>query len=697
MLFLVITLSFLLFDSVILFCNTKPSVLVDSLLKELDKITDNGILKKNDENSLIMFNEILHFYRYKNLDEAIEFANKYEKQIRKFKKSNQKATTYNKIGNIYHDLGKYNLAIENYSECLNIFKELKEPIGICNSYNDIGYIYSKLQIYDLAIKNYFLGASYTKSMINDDFVKSYAHTLSNIAYDYFNLNKVDSAIYYGEKSKKMFVKVQRYIKTAQLNNYLAEFYADKKLIAKSISLTDENLQNLDTTIIEDIRYLGHTYRIRAKLFYYQKQYDLSILNINLALKLLEKIELYSEINKCYNVKSVVLNKMGRIDEAIQVAELSYKMSSERNSFTENYNNVDLLANLYEQKKDFTKSIYYFKISKVLSDSLFDNYNKEIVNKFNIENELKNKELQLELISKKDEIDNLWVTILTYFICLSIVVFIIFYFLLKKQIKTNNNLNNSIIEKDKLNEKLITSENNLIEINNTKDRFFGIISHDLKGPISSFYTATGLLIEDYEKIDDKEKLELLILIKDNAFKLSELLKSLLNWARSQQGQLVPNPTKINVSIFIQASIDLLKHLALNKEIKLINSVKNDIYIEIDKSMFANVLNNIINNSIKFSYPHSQIVIRDFIIQKDNKDYLAIDIEDKGVGIKEENLQYLFKIEHQIITYGTMKEEGTGLGLILCKEYMNKNNGDIIIKSSEGFGTTVTLILDKTLNL
>lgn len=692
-----ITLSFLFFDSVILYCNEKPSVIVDSLLIEFEKIKDNGKIKKNDEKSLSKLNDILHLYRYKNLDEAIEFANKYEKEIRKFSKSNQKATVYNKIGNIYHDLGKYNLAIENYSKCLNIFKEIKEPIGICNSYNDVGFIFSKLQLYEIAIKNYQLGASYTKSMSNDSYISSYAHSLSNIAYDYFNLNKVDSAIFYGEKSKKLFLKIKISPKVAQLNNYLAEFYSFNKMINKSIELTDENLKNLDTLITEDIRYLGHTYRIRAKLFYFLNNYELSLININIALHLLEKIELYSEVNKCLNIKSIVLNKLNRLDEAIKVAEFSYKMSSKRNSFSENYKNVDLLANLYKQKKDYKKSIYFYEISKTLTDSLFANYNKEIVNKFNIENELKNKDLQLELVSKKDEIENLWVTTLKFLICLLILVFAVFYYLYKKQIKTNNYLQKSLIEKEQLNEKLIISENNLIELNKTKDRFFGIISHDLKGPISSFYSATDLMIDEYEKFNDTEKLELLNLIKSNAYKLSELLKSLLNWARSQQGHLIPNPTKINVSFFIQDSVNLLKHLAKKKQIVIVNNVKNDIFIEIDKSMFVNVLNNIINNSIKFSYPHSQIIIRDYNITKDNKDFLAIDIEDKGIGITEENLNYLFKIEHQISTYGTMKEEGSGLGLILCKEYLNKNNGDITINSKLGIGTTVTLILDKTLNL
>lgn len=670
------------------------SVIINNLEKKLLLVTNNFEFKsKNDIEALTIANDLLHHYRNSDPQKAIKFGENFINQTKNWNDSPAKAITFTKMGNIYHDLGKYHLAIDNYSSALKIFEKIKDSTSICSSYNDIGYIFSKLQMYDMAIKNYFAGTNYVKYNNDKSYINNLAHAYSNISYDFFNLKQVDSAIYYGKKSRELFRSINSRERIAQLNNYLAEYYAYNNDFNTALSINKSNLDILDTFLIEDRRYLGHTYRIMSKLYIKLDNKNQALESIEKAIKILEEIDLFAELNKCLVIKSNILKSQDKIQDAIVVLEEALKISKNRNSFTENLINTEGLANLYNLKGDLKKSIYYYNLNKILYDSLINIYNKEIVNKVNVGDELKNKDLKLELISKKNEINGLWLKVLGFSIILFFIFFLIIYLQFKNKSKINEQLKKVLNEVETTNLKLKNSERNLLEINRTKDRFFGLIAHDLRGPISSFHTATGLLIDEFETLSNSEKLDFLLLIKDNAKRLSNLLNSLLQWAKSQQGQIIPNPSNIDVNSIVEETIHVLKPLANKKHIKLVNQVDKNHCVKVDSGMIGTTLNNIINNSIKFSYPHNEIILRSFEIIENNKNYIALEIEDFGIGIDPERLKTILSIEFNNSTPGTENEEGSGLGLVLAKEFIEKNNGIIKIKSEFEIGTVITICLPK----
>lgn len=663
-------------------------------------VEQNYKLKINDYAQLKNCNDLLHFYRNNDPKLALLFVKLLEPQVKQFKNHQAKANFTTKVANIYHDIGKYHLAIDYYSKSLDVFIDLKEYPAACNSYNDIGYIFSKLKLRDFALKNYFLGVNTVlKSNPKDsnynekEYYYSLAHSYSNIAYEYFDLNKVDSAIFYGKKSKNLFIKINNINRIAQLNNYLVEFYLSKKDFKTSEKLLNDNLMMLDTNLVEDTRYLGHTYRIKSK-YMIEIGNDIEALNnIDTAIVILNQIELHREVDKCYNIKANLLVKLDRVEEAIKIGNIAYNVSKQRDSFTENLNNTELLAKLYNINKTYDSAIYYYQINKSLNDSLFNIYKLDIINKFNVENELKNQELKVALISKSNEVNRIWLTVLGG----SIVVILIFFIILYKQFRNksviNDKLRNAIKEIEDTNFKLQTSQQKLLDSNRQKDRFFGIIAHDLRGPISSFHTATGLLIDEFENLTDEDKLDFLKLIKDNAQRLSKLLNSLLSWAKSQQGQIIPTPTKVNVNSLINDSVSTLNHLAIKKNIKLINNSNEKDCIEVDVNMLNTSLNNVINNAIKFSHQYSSIQINTFEEKINNLDYIAIEVKDSGVGIEDDRLEKLLSLEFNSSTLGTNNEEGSGLGLILTKEFVEKNKGQLRIMSQLGIGTSIIISLPK----
>ncbi len=235
--------------------------------------------------------------------------------------------------------------------------------------------------------------------------------------------------------------------------------------------------------------------------------------------------------------------------------------------------------------------------------------------------------------------------------------------------------------------LIKSEQRLRELNATKDKFFSIIAHDLKNPFNDLMGFTQLLSMNIDKYD-KSKIENFIKIIHQSSKLAyNLLENLLDWSRTQTGNLNFNPEKIRINNLITENIDLLESTASNKNIKIYPEIDSDLLVYADKNMIRTVIRNLISNSIKYTNQGGFIKIS---ANKKNK-FCKINVSDNGIGISAKNIDKLFKIDESYTTVGTEREKGTGLGLILCKEFIKKNKGEITVKSELGKGSTFTFTL------
>jgi len=242
---------------------------------------------------------------------------------------------------------------------------------------------------------------------------------------------------------------------------------------------------------------------------------------------------------------------------------------------------------------------------------------------------------------------------------------------------------------KLNNELHESQLELKKILDNKDKFFSLISHDLRSPFTSLLGMTNLLTEEYENMTDEEIKRGLENISNSSRLVFNLLENLLHWSRLQMNRIEFNPVRINLHDLIREIFILLKNNASEKEIELINNVPDDCEISADINMFHSVFQNLTSNSIKFTKNNGTITVS----VKDSDDYLSIILSDTGIGIKKENISRLFKIGEHFSTLGTNHEKGTGLGLVLCKEMVEKNNGKIKVESEIGKGTTFIIDLPK----
>ncbi len=240
------------------------------------------------------------------------------------------------------------------------------------------------------------------------------------------------------------------------------------------------------------------------------------------------------------------------------------------------------------------------------------------------------------------------------------------------------------------EALRKSEQDLLKSNKSKDRFFSIIAHDLKSPFSSLLGYSEWLKGEMNNLSKEELNNSFSNMNKSIKKVFELLQNLLEWARIQNGKIEYNPSSFDLKILIDNTVGFIEFKALNKDIKIINKIHDSLYVYADQNMLNSVFQNLLTNSLKFSFPGEEVIIS----SKINENDVEVSIKDNGVGIAPENLNNLFRIDIYHSTLGTNEERGTGLGLVLCKELVERNKGKIWVESKKGKGSVFTFTIPLT---
>lgn len=238
------------------------------------------------------------------------------------------------------------------------------------------------------------------------------------------------------------------------------------------------------------------------------------------------------------------------------------------------------------------------------------------------------------------------------------------------------------------EELITKNEKLTDTINTKDRFFSIIAHDLKNPLNAMLGFSDLLMSNWNKIDEPKKQKFIGVINSSSNLLFSLLNNLLDWSRSQTGSIQVNYEMLKLVPLLEENLLLLKGQAENKQIRLTKTVADDLVVFADKNMLDTILRNLISNAIKYTPKNGKINASAI---SNGNGTVNISIADNGVGMTQKQIDSLFKVDKNSSTPGTEKEQGTGLGLLVCYEFVRNNNGTISVESTIEEGTTFTVTL------
>jgi len=257
--------------------------------------------------------------------------------------------------------------------------------------------------------------------------------------------------------------------------------------------------------------------------------------------------------------------------------------------------------------------------------------------------------------------------------------------------TNNELQTEITARKKIEIALKESESKQRDLNASKDKFFRIIGHDLRNPIGQMIQISELLEKKSKELSEEEQLRFIKLLKESSIRGFKLLENLLEWAMSQTGAIKFKPESTSLYDIINENIGLLSENAKNKNIQILNTIDNHIRIHADKNMINTVIRNLLSNAIKFSFLNGKVEIT----SHSQSNHTNILIQDYGKGMTKSESMKLFKIDTVFSTTGTNNEKGTGIGLIICKEFIDKHNGRISVESKINKGSKFIVSIPNTM--
>jgi signal transduction histidine kinase len=377
------------------------------------------------------------------------------------------------------------------------------------------------------------------------------------------------------------------------------------------------------------------------LYYQQKKYAEAIEHLKAGLHSALKSQTLDQQQKSYDYLSLCYKELGQFDEALAKREQFVVVSD----FIQNQKNDQRLLESQNRYEIDTKQS---QIESLESERLIREQ------ELNAQKNLRN--------------------FLYSLIALGVIIVVLIFNLYKVKQRANNEL-------QEVNEKVRQQNLQLQELNATKDKFFSIIGHDLKGPLNSLTSFSGLLMNHTDRLS-KEEIQMLAKDFDKSLKnLLTLLNNLLEWSRSQTGNIEFNPETFDITSLLKENKELLGAQAQNKKISVLEELNGGMFVKAHRQSLNTVVRNLISNAIKFTPDGGLIKLS----LKQTNGHVQVSIADTGVGMDAEVLGKLFRLDAKHTTKGTANEKGTGLGLILCKDFVEKNGGKLWVESEEGKGS------------
>lgn len=602
------------------------------------------------------------------------------------------------MGYAYKTMHIHKKALTSIFKALELLKDSNDRILYGFVLNTLGIYYNELSIYDKALE--YFSKAYSVRLAADD-KTGFSRSLNNLGLVYYNLSKYDEALKYYSRSLKAKEVLKDKEGIARTLNNIGLVYYKKKDYKKAIEY-----QQSCWKISQEINYsggmanatnnLGDIY-VQLKDFTKALQYEF------------QSLATYTSIGD-KNGQAVVLNSIGHIKflqnkfaEAEDYLNQGLKISQMLNSKSNLQNIHENLYLVFDKQNNFQKALENYRLFIAYRDSIFNSGSNRQIAEIQVKFESDRLESENKVLLRENELRESTMVYQTAALLLALFVIIIFSYRIRTKQKANRLLNekNLMITGQKellelkaeelslLNERLIKSEAELKELNITKDKFFSIISHDLRNPFSTLLGFTQMLLTDFEEFTAEEIRESISQIQKTSRGTFNLLENLLNWSRAEGGLIKLVPEKIDLADFVNEFILLLSPAARAKSINLTSEVSADLAFLGDRDTVAIVLRNLISNAIKFTDRGGCIIIK----ARQQGPLLLISVKDTGVGISEENMTKLFRLDAQLSTKGTDTEKGTGLGLLLCKEFVEKNGGNIWVESEPGKGSEFNFTLPR----
>ncbi|MFZ4400212.1 MAG: tetratricopeptide repeat-containing sensor histidine kinase [Bacteroidales bacterium] len=603
------------------------------------KYANQGLLLVTTNNRKLDFIYLLasSYKQLNNFKQAINFLQQSYEGYKALNNNRKLIDISNDIGVAYARTFLYSDALLYFQKSLLLSYEIKDTAKIASTMSNIGMTYYKMKEYKLALNNYEKILA-----LNSNHLPIYelANTMNRISVVYGELQNYQLALKYQKISLEIYKKLDSKIDIAYVMSNISESY--------------KRLNDIDIAL----KYLKSAYVISE---------NLGDENINLVI--LSNIGDLFVIKKNYN----------KAFEYLNIAEKRASKLGDKDIIKDIY---EILSRYYALTNNYQKAYEYSKLFKQENDSVYSKESRDKVTELQIKFDILEKDKENKILQQKTEIQRLAInkqiylrnTFIYFSIIILLLVVILFY-----RFWLNKKANKMLKEK---NEFIFKQNNELEEVYNTKDKLFAIITHDLKNPFNTIVTLTGFVEENYYTIEDTHKYSCIQSLRRSVINVSELLENLTDWLNAKSDKMILHKTNFNIHFTIQSVMNLYITAAEQKSIHIQLHVDSKLYVFGNERLIKTVIRNLIDNALKFTLEGGKIDLK----TKIEEDRIVVSVADTGVGIEETDKGKIFNLVTHISTKGTRHETGGGLGLILSKEFVEKNDGEIWFKSKAGKGST-----------
>lgn len=628
------------YSSALAFCFSVVLKLCFSLSSLAAGSADSLLVKLNqapaDSNKVLLLNEISRKFIYTEPSSSLDYAKEAESLAARIQFRRGEALSLNSIGAAYWSLGDLEEGLAYFIKSKELAKKIGDLYLVGKNQGNMGIIYSAAGNYESAIVHYRQSLPMFFAIQNQERV---AVTYNNIGKSYLELGQYDSAAY--------FLKLSEPLAKEHRNSLLPIVYFN----------------------LADVAYRQEDYAGAKKW-----------------LKVTEHLATLNQetraLTRSKQMMAEIRSSEGQNDEASKLAQEAVGLAETTAIKELQYITYETYSHVLAAQERYDSAYYYQSLSADIKEQLQNKTYREKLNLMEYDHQRQEigkltHEKEQEVTLRKQQRSQIFMLYGLLFMTAVVIIVMFRSHLLKLRTAKEMRARNEEIRKQK--ENITRQAHQLQELNKTKDKILSIISHDLKSPLNSILGSLNLL--EHGIISPDEFAEFIPGLSRNVNYTSNLLENLLHWARNQLGggsKIIPE--KLDIREIAIEKVELLRSQAALKEIDLLLDIPEDVYIFADDIMIQIVLQNLVSNAIKFCQSGDSITISAY--QEGTE--CVVGVQDTGAGISPEDQQKLFS-RQSFTTRGTANEKGTGLGLQLCQDFVEKNGGSIWVESEPGRGS------------
>ncbi|MCF7832565.1 MAG: tetratricopeptide repeat-containing sensor histidine kinase [Candidatus Marinimicrobia bacterium] len=600
----------------------------------------------NDDERLLsdiyFFIGSIYYYYYGDNKQTIDY---YNKSINSALRSNNYrilGAVYSSLSNLFRISGSYEKSLEFIYKSRENYAKANYTEGIAWIDYTTGSLYNTLGLYEEALNAFSSSLSIYHEMATVDSVMTgVAICLDQLSVIHTELNNEDLARKYNQEALKYYIQ-------------------------------------------ENSRYgISNSLKYKANIEYKSHNYKMAMSLLDSSLSIKKEINDRMGFSSIYSTYGAILIDNGLYQQALDSLEIGLNFAIENKQMKSRIEINRYMAIAYEKLGNYLKAYEYKSEETNVADSIYNAKTTrgmlqletlfEIESKNNEINQLEQEKLISDLSLKKQKNLRNYLFIMIF---LSLIIIVMFFYYYKAKVRSNKELH----ESKKIVEKAIA----------TKDKFFSILAHDLRNPFNSLLGLTRILKENHTKMTKDEIEKIIDSLYESSNSNYSLLNNLLEWSRTQRGNIDFTPEEMMINESLNNVKKLLSSYANEKEVSIIIDTE-PVNIYADKNMITTVLRNLISNAIKYTKNGGEIRVR----YNDLNTYVKVSVSDTGIGMDEIDLQRIFRLGENYQVLGTSGEKGTGLGLIICKEFIDEHKGKIWAESELGVGSTFYFTIPKNI--